>query len=297
MEQTMTNFRYSNTGNWYKGNTHLHSTASDGGKNFTELAQLYAGAGYDFLFRTDHWVSSDVSADTEDYPLLWLDGVELDGRDQHGSMYHVAALGKFQGLEREMGFQKALESARAQNGLLVLAHPHWMGNTFEEALRWNFDGVEVYNHVCQWLNGKGHGGPYWNAVLSQYPNTLGLAVDDAHTKPSDPGWNGGWVVVNAPECSYEAVMAALRAGNFYSSSGPEIYAIQQDGDTITVDCSAVQFARLVGPAYRGMNCGSFDGQTLTQASFKIPTDWPYMFLEIEDDHGKRAWSNPLFVQA
>ena len=78
---TISTFRYTTTGTWYKGNTHLHSTASDGGWTFAELAQAYAGAGYDFLFRTDHWVCSDVAADSDDYPLLWLDGIELDGRD------------------------------------------------------------------------------------------------------------------------------------------------------------------------------------------------------------------------
>ena len=71
-------FRYDFSAKRLKGNTHLHSTASDGGKTFAELAALYASAGYDFLFRTDHWVFSDVSKDSERYPLLWLDGIELD---------------------------------------------------------------------------------------------------------------------------------------------------------------------------------------------------------------------------
>ena len=43
---------------WYKGNTHIHTTRSDGGKTRAEAAALYAGAGYEFLFRTDHNVTS-----------------------------------------------------------------------------------------------------------------------------------------------------------------------------------------------------------------------------------------------
>ena len=69
---------------WYKGNCHIHSTASDGGKTFAELERMYAGAGYDFLFRTDHWVVSEVGGPSDGgtpaSPLLWLDGTELDGR-------------------------------------------------------------------------------------------------------------------------------------------------------------------------------------------------------------------------
>jgi len=138
-------FRYNITGTWYKGNPHIHSPASDGGKPFTELAEMYAGAGYDFLFRTDHWVTSDAAGDSVDYPRLWLDGIELDGRDNRRAYYHIVGLGTFSGITREMGLGAALQATREQGGLLILAHPHWIGNSFEQALRWDFDGVEVYN--------------------------------------------------------------------------------------------------------------------------------------------------------
>jgi hypothetical protein len=58
-------FRYDTTKRWLKGNTHIHSNASDAGRSFGEIATIYAGGGYDFLFRTDHWVGSDVAADLE----------------------------------------------------------------------------------------------------------------------------------------------------------------------------------------------------------------------------------------
>ncbi len=292
----MPTFRYAQEGHWYKGNTHIHSTASDGGKNFGELAQQYARAGYHFLFRTDHWVASDVSADPQDYPLLWLDGVELDGCDETGALFHIVALGSFQGLQREMGLQSALAAVREQNGLLILAHPRWTGNSFADAVRWNLDGVEVYNHVCQWLNAKGEGGAYWSAMLDHAPNTLAFAADDAHLHAEEPGWNGGWIMVNAAECSREAILAALRAGNFYSSRGPEFHSIRLDGQSITIDCSPVQFAWLVGPAYRGQRVTAPPDSPLTHVSFKIPRDWPYSYIEIEDAQGRRAWTNPLFAR-
>jgi hypothetical protein len=293
------NWRYTLTGSWFKGNTHLHSTASDGGKTFPELEQLYSGAGYDFLFRTDHWVCSDVAADAgPGSPLLWLDGVELDGRDNSGSPYHVVALGRLSGLTREMGLHAALESARAQGAMLILAHPQWMGNTLEEACRWQFDAVEVYNHVCRWLNGKGDGVTHWHAALTGAPNTLALAVDDGHIHAEAPGWNGGWVMVNAPECSPQAITAALRAGNYYSTCGPVFHEITYTGTQVSLRCSPVQFARLVGPRWNGARCGSFDGSLIEEAVFTLPEeDWAYAYLEIEDAQGRRAWSNPLFLPA
>jgi hypothetical protein len=291
----MAKFRYNLSGQWYKGNTHIHSTKSDGGWTFAELAHAYAAAGYDFLYRTDHWVASDVSADTQDYPLLWLDGIELDGMDSAGGQYHVVCLGKVQGMSRVAGFEAAMDSAWAQGGMLILAHPFWCGNTESDALRWSFHGVEIYNHVCQWLNGKGDSLPHWNAMLKHSTGVLGFAVDDAHTRTEHPGWNGGWIMVNAPEFSAAAVHAAIRAGDFYSSCGPAFHSIELRDGAVTVHTSPVQFARLVGPAWGGLRMGSFDGKLITEASFPLSPDWPYVYLEIEDARGRRAWTNALWL--
>ena len=150
----MVTFRYETEGTWYKGGCHTHSVASDGGKTLAELAHIYADGGYDFLVRTDHWIPSKVEADADEYPLLWLDGIELDGHDYAGSPYHVVCLGTFEGITREMGFVAAMEAARTQGGILILAHPHWTENSTEDALRWGFHGVEIYNHACQMIHGK-----------------------------------------------------------------------------------------------------------------------------------------------
>ena len=290
--------RYLSEGNWYKGNTHIHSTVSDGGLTFAELEQAYSGAGYDFLFRTDHWASSSVllGGGGADSPLLWLDGIELDGFDEHSGYYHVVCLGAFTGIQRQMGFPEALAAIRAQGGLLILAHPYWTGNSCAEAVRWGFDGVEIYNHVCQWLNGKGDGRPYWGMMLQEAPRTLAFASDDAHITTSHPGWNGGWVMVQAPSVTAEAIMASLRAGRFYSTTGPTFHEIRVDGGQVSIETSPVSFVRLVGPRSQGQRLGSFDGSTLQQASFTLPEDWPYAYIEIEDGLGRRAWTNTLLVE-
>jgi len=289
-------FRYNTIGQWLKGNTHIHSTLSDGGKTFTQLAKIYAGAGYDFLYRTDHWVASDVGADDTAYPLLWLDGVELDGLDYCGSEYHVVCLGTFEDITREMGFCSALEAVRSQGGLMIMAHPHWMGNSIADAARWGFHGVEVYNHVCSFLNGKGDGGVYWHALLARGSDVLGFAVDDAHLRPEHPTWDGGWIVVNVSDRTRDAIDTAIRSGNFYSSCGPSFISIDRVSTGVTATCSPVRYARLVGPAHAGKRVGTPDGPLLTDMHFEIPENWPYAILEIEDNVGHRAWTNSLFTR-
>jgi hypothetical protein len=289
-------FRYDTSNHWYKGNTHVHTTASDGGLTRVEVGDLYAGAGYDFSFATDHWVVSDVEGESLSSLLLWLDGVEIDGWDDSGAMYHVVCLGKTAPFCRGTSFTDAMQSAREQGALLILAHPHWTGNTLQDALRWRFDGVEIYNHVCHWLNGKSNGLVYWEAMLKQNPNTLAFSVDDAHLRPEHPGWKGGWIVVNAPACSREEILNGIRRGNYYSSCGPDFRAIELDGDSVSICTSPVQFARLVGPAHLGARVGSFDGKEITEASMEIPSGWDFAYVEIEDRQGRRAWTNMLFVQ-
>ncbi len=285
--------RYTNSSHWIKGNTHLHSTASDGGKTFNELADLYKSAGYGFLFRTDHWVASETTDDDQHAPILWLDGIEIDGQDEHGSAYHVVCLGNIAGIQREDGFDAGLRRAQAQGALCILAHPHWMGNSKEEVLRWNFDGIEVYNHVCNWLNGKGGGLVHWEEALKQDADTLAFAVDDAHIRPEHPGWNGGWIMVNAEACTPEAILSSIRRGDFYSSCGPEFKSIDVKDMKVSIETSPVQFIRLVGPRYYGQQLGSFDGATFRTAEFSIPEEWAYAYIEIEDDRGKRAWTNTI----
>lgn len=289
-------FRFNTDNKWFKGNTHLHSIASDGGKDFSEIAQMYASVGYDFLFRTDHWVLSDVQSDNCSYPLLWLDGTEIGGYDQRGSYFHVVCLGTLNNIYPQLGLKKSMQLARQQNALLILAHPFWSGNSLDDALYYEFDGIEIYNHVCHWLNGKSSGLIHWNAALRKKPELLAFACDDAHLLPEHPTWNGGWIMVNAPQCSREAIVKAIKQGNYYSSCGPELKAIFCDGDYLHLESSAIAYARLVGPDIQGLRKDFPQGKTFNTACFPIPKQWKYAYLELEDSEGRKAWTNNLFLE-
>ena len=45
---------------WLKGNTHCHSTKSDGSQSPEEVCRLYESYDYDFIVLTDHDVSYEV---------------------------------------------------------------------------------------------------------------------------------------------------------------------------------------------------------------------------------------------
>jgi hypothetical protein len=83
-------FRYNTEYNWFKGNTQIHSITFDGGMSVPEIAELYSTAQYDFIFCTDHRVSSDVTKTCRNPTLLLLDGIELDGWYNTGSSYMLS---------------------------------------------------------------------------------------------------------------------------------------------------------------------------------------------------------------
>ncbi|NLF24318.1 MAG: CehA/McbA family metallohydrolase [Deltaproteobacteria bacterium] len=293
-------FRYETSGLWLKGNVHMHSTASDGGKSVSELAELYGEAGYDFLCLTDHWVAGRTDLGGSTGPLI-LGGVELHGYDRQGFFYHVVCIGDFEGIAVGMDFEEALKTARSQGGILILAHPHWTGNTYEQAKRHGFDGVEIYNAIAHWMNGKCCGLGYWDAMLEDFPDVSGFAVDDTHLRSDGQIWKSGWVWVNVKERTPAAIIAALRKGNFCASTGPQILSLEVNAEKLHVRSTAVKFARIVGEKYAGRSILpneilSDKQDAFTEFELTLPEEYDYLRLEIEDAHGGRAWTNTLFTK-
>lgn len=288
-------FRYDCSGKWFKGNLHMHTTRSDGGLTLQEAASFYADAGYDFVCITDHMVPFVAGEHDDKRPLLVLDGVEIHGEDDRGVLFHAVCIGNVRGINVDMSFMEALEKARAQECFLIWAHPHWSSNLVADGLRHGFDGIEVCNYMSQIGQGKGIGSFHWDLILEKHdPDFLAFAVDDAHFFPGIPAEPGAWVMVNAPELSREAIMAAIRAGNFYSSTGPSFTSIAiEKGNRLVVETSPIVHARLIGPRELAKWRNALGKEPMTDTHFRIPADWSYARLEIEDAFGKTAWTNPL----
>ena len=241
-------FRYDCSGEWFKGNLHMHTTLSDGGLTMPAAAKFYAERGYDFISITDHMIPFVGAESDDEFPLMVLDGIELDGTDDEGSYYHAVCIGNVGGVTRDMGFKQALEKARSQGSFLIWAHPHWSLNTVAEGMRHGFDGIEIYNSGSQIAFGNGYGTFHWDMVLREGLGMLGFATDDAHFAEA-------------------------------------------------AETSPVEHARLIGPLAKHKYKGAFDRGPMTHTHFRIPDDWTFARLEIEDANGRTAWSNPLLKQA
>ncbi len=323
-------------GQWLRGTLHAHTTNSDGAMPPDKLIAHYAHAGWDFLALTDHWKTTELPQPNPFPGLVVIRGTEVStdgGSTELGTSYHIVGLNLEGPIEPRKGLtgvaaaQWYVDAIREQGGEAHLAHPYWSGLTFRDV-----DGIrgllaiEVFNADTEVHIGRGRSEPLWDELLSRRIPTLGIAVDDCHR----PGQDSlrGWTVVRARDRSVESIMAALRAGHFYASSGPEIHDVQLEIDPapnggfagrVLVRCSPARSITLVADATRGarLNAGPFgmasrarrlrtaaghgpegtvEGELLTGGEFLLTGTERYVRVQVEDDRGRCAWTNPLFVR-
>ncbi|MEJ2086595.1 MAG: hypothetical protein P8Y44_13125, partial [Acidobacteriota bacterium] len=105
---------------------------------------------------------------------------------------------------------------------------------------------EVWNAEPGMHNHGGGGSPsteeIWDRVLSRGQLLYGIAADDSHDFHGDftpfkanPG--RAWIMVRASELSREALLAAIDAGDFYSTTGVEFLDFTIDADGISIHLS------------------------------------------------------------
>lgn len=305
----MTTRFFSTPGKFYRGNLHTHSTCSDGVLSPEEVCRRYKAEGYDFVALTDHFVGlfnypiTDTSM-YRDADFTTLLGVELHtGAMENGNLWHIVAVGlptdfappdapHFKAIVGSESGASLARRARDAGAFVAIAHPHWSGMTRADARTITAaHAVEIYNHGCVVDNDRGNGMTTLEHMLNEDWRLNLIATDDAHF--NTPDFFGGWVMVKADENSPEALLAALKAGEFYSSTGPQIHNIQLKGKSIEIECSAAATVIVMG---KGTSMATRHGASMTKVELPLERlkDSPWLRITIIDRAGKHAWSNPIW---
>ena len=216
---------FPHTGRWLKGNTHAHTTRSDGLCPPEQQIRDYIAQGYDFLAITDHNLidSHRLGAAAG---LCMIPGWERDIRhaSDNTRCIHVVGLLPVSPEEvpvtearryevNEIPDQQLLDEMGAAGQFVILCHPRWSRMTPAEVVALTgFDAVEVFNTGCERLMHAGHAGLYWDALLEEGRRVWGIACDDTHGKTSRSDRFGGWVMVRSEDCTPGAILAALKRG-------------------------------------------------------------------------------------
>ena len=298
---------FSLQGKWFKGNIHSHTTVSDGTVDPAQQAADYRAMGYDFLALADHNVMLTHSQyNSEDF--LMLPGWERDiPIEEKVKCIHVVGLfpadtpddaevSRPKGNPAEMSMQDLLDQMRGENAFTVIAHPLWSRMEPEEvrALT-DFDAIEVFNTGTECLCHAGRADVYWDMLLRDGKRVYAIACDDTHGKDPKPDRFGGWVMVNAKELTREAILTALKEGNFYSSCGPEIHEFTVEDGVAHVKCSPCSEIHMVSYPPRGKAHFALDGDPLTEITYPLKGGERFIRVECVDEKGNPAWSNAIFL--
>lgn len=313
-------------GKWYKGNLHMHTTLSDGELEPVEAIGVYREAGYDFIAITDH---RKVSHLWQDENFLLLPGVEWDTGDAvkapvyhilgigmnrdtadfyHGAPYEGAPLGnKRAGLwvggksgrrRYHPHPQAVIDAIRAAGGIAILAHPAWSVMSPEEIYDLHgLTAAEIFNSVSgfPFNPGRDEASYYWDIWAKNGKLVNCVANDDSHYYKGEQ--TKAFTMVNAPALRPDAIMEALRKGNFYASTGPKFHSIDYDpeNNTVTVECSRdvreVVFKTNTPWPDNGYQRINGRGRT----SYQIMREDRFVRIELIDQEGRKAWSSPFAV--
>ena len=307
---------FSKPGRFYKGNLHLHSTRSDGTLSPAEVLDAYRTQGYDFVALTDHFLPQS-DARSEGDPNLWVTvsdtrdlrhpdfttilGAEIHGPGMaNGELWHMIAIGLPLDFAKrgdtETGQQLAKRAVDA-GAWVGIAHPEWNAVNLDDAqsVAPFIHTIEIYNHGCQVEVDRGSGWGLSDQLSQEGFRLSAYASDDAHFQiPDEPDSFGGWVQVKATSLDPDALLAALKAGDFYSSTGAEIHNIEIVGDELIVQTPPALQIIATGSGARSHR---IRGGNITEARFDLDRFREHGFIRITviAEDGGRAWSNPIWL--
>lgn len=311
---------------WYKGNLHTHTTDSDGQHSPEEVVRRYKAHGYDFLAISDHHLYTDYHSSYGDKQFLILPAVEaaasyIDNEGVFRKVHHMNGIlgpkalqdaspqppfrhgekvGPFRYHGSWNGIQAAADMAKylKDHGMIVTYnHPLWSrveGADFLDTP--NVDILEILNYGTEQESDTGFDTTWWDVMLRSGRRMLADATDDAHAVSWDAF--GGFIMVRAEELTHEAVSSAILAGDYYSSEGPEIldWGVDKNG-LVRLVCSPCQRLTLVFDGYVGAGRTRFaeDGENVEEITVQLKGGERYIRGECRDYQGKRAWTNPIYL--
>lgn len=165
---------------WLKGDTHMHTTHSDGRLSRQQLAEKAKAKGLDYIFITDHNNKLEGLPMPEVKDLSVIKGVEFTNYKGHMNMFGVGK--PFDGtyaINTFEEFQKRNAQAKERGALQSICHPTcslcpWLMG-FEN---FHYDAVEVWNGPMRKDNLKAV--EWWDNELKKGRKLVAIGGSDYH---------------------------------------------------------------------------------------------------------------------
>ena len=316
---------------WLRGEVHTHV---ESGPNGAETNAIYASAhatGLDFVALSREVTEAAGGAERFGETDGDSQGViAIEAREIQNNLYGQQPYFP----EPGAAFLHVLTVGR--DGISICAHPRFYDMAGGERDSWdgirsallqpdpdgplaalNVEGLEIYNgYTLSVLQSRRQQGLYaefdencWDELLVAGRRMWGFAANDAFVDAHDYGRFAPLGCVYAASAARDktAIVAALRAGRFYSSTGvrlaPRPLSIVQSGGLLTLTAEADQPVEWTAIVYgRAGYRWRLDRLTLSprrRAAWQIAPDFRYFRIQCRkpDDPWQRAWLQPVINPA
>ncbi len=299
----MQHLPFNKPGRFWRGNLHTHSTRSDGQLAPEAVCRFYQEMGYDFISITDHFMAQFKYPITDTRPLrtdgfTTLLGAELHaGATSIGDIWHILAVGLphdfAPNLPDEDGPGIAAR-AMAAGAFVSVAHPAWYSLSEQDVLDLGpVHAIETINGISFDHNDRIDSWYMLDVMVDRGHRYFALTTDDAHFHLKHNDLLRGWTYVKSESLDPDSLLAALRNGCYYNSTGAMIHDIQMEGENLYVRCSPASSLFLTG---RGSRSQYIHGNGMIEAEFNWKRlNSPHCRLTVREANGARAWTNPIFL--
>jgi hypothetical protein len=317
---------------FYKANLHCHSIYSDGVHTVEEVKDAYKERGYSIVAFTDHEHLVDNSH-LNDENFLTLTAFELGFKEQprassaslpnmrvthfnvyaldphnditpcYSSIYDyygteelrasVKRDGEYNREQTTEGINQVIRTVNEKGFIVCYNHPTW---SLENATHYlGYEGlfaVEIYNSGCI-ENGRCDSENAFDDILRSGKKVRCIAADDMHSLKH--GF-GGWVCINAEKLEYKTVMDALQKGDFYASTGPQIFSLVQNGLEVEIQTSPCKTIGVVTHGRRTPATQAKEGESISSARFTLRPEDKYFRIRVTDEYGHTAYTQAYPVE-
>ena len=300
---------------YIRGDLHMHTVYSDGTGSVDDMVRVAGNRGLDFLFVTDHGTVRQ-KLECRKWNHVWW------GQEPGAGPHHVCILAGDRKLTPTG--EMARDAAALREMGLFFFYPHpvgwyprtWYSEEQKDVLAEAGPefAIEVINGIFrneafhdEWTENNV---ALWDRYLCEGYRVIGLGATDSHFAP---GVGNTWTGLVGVKVQLDSVLAGLRSGRLFASSGPAVNlscgsvpmggvfdACRKRKATVQIQCAdsyGLNWVRVVqdGKMARLFQCKGRD-RLSEQVKLDLSKADGYVRVECAALDDLRAYSNPIYFR-
>ena len=188
---------------------------------------------------------------------------------------------------------KIIRTAKENGYLVVYNHPIWSINEYPVYMALEgLDGFEINNGFSNRDTDLDYTPYIYDQMSRRGKRLFCIAGDDNHNTSH---FGLAWTMVKAEKLDQESLISAIEKGDCYASDGPEILELYFEDGYVTIKTSPAYGIYLTTVGRRCDHRIAAEGESLTEATFKIyPNDF-YFRISVRDEKGRHANTRAFFL--